>query len=373
MIKLTIITLAYNQEKFIKQALDGFLIQKVNFEFEVLIHDDASTDNTKKIITEYAEKYPDIIKPILETENQYSKGDFTFVNSMFEMAKGEYIALCEGDDFWTDPLKLSKQVSFLDKHKDYSVCFHASKVLYEDIDKESYVYPDVMDTSWYTLEELIRINFIPTNSVMYRKQDYKKYAKNIMPGDWYTHLYHAQFGKIKYIDEVMSVYRKHQGGVFWDYDQERDKIWIKHGLDYVKFYRELLSIYKKQPKIILEVKQLLYEHLNTLVGIDSRYGVKTMVEVFDTFPDEIQPFILHQYNKIKLLQDEKDKLTAEFLKAGDRRYEYEVLADKYKHELEVLKSEHSEVLNELEHMRSTNVWKARQKAVKIARSLKKKS
>src|SRR5690606_25359461 len=102
---------------FIRQCLDGIFMQKCNFEYEILIHDDASTDDTQKIIKEYQQKYPEIIKPILQTENQYSKGVRGIMARFnFPRAKGKYIALCEGDDYWTDPLKLQKQIDFLENN-----------------------------------------------------------------------------------------------------------------------------------------------------------------------------------------------------------------------------------------------------------------
>lgn len=115
---------AYNHEKYIRETLEGFIMQKTNFRFEAIVHDDASTDNTADIIREYAEKYPDIIKPIYETENQYSKKDGSLLRIMNEASRGKYFALCEGDDYWTDPYKLQKQVDFLESHPDYVLCSH---------------------------------------------------------------------------------------------------------------------------------------------------------------------------------------------------------------------------------------------------------
>ena len=109
---------AYNQEEQIRECLDGFVMQQTNFRFEAVVHDDASTDGTAAIIKEYAEKYPDIIKPILETENQYSKHDGSLERIMNEAATGKYVAWCEGDDCWIDPLKLQKQVDYLESHPD---------------------------------------------------------------------------------------------------------------------------------------------------------------------------------------------------------------------------------------------------------------
>src|SRR5690606_31239098 len=122
MIKVSICCITYNHSPFIRQCLDSFLMQQCDFDFEILIHDDASTYGTASIIQEYNNRYPSIIKPILQVENQYSKG-VRGINLIynFPRAEGKYIAMCEGDDYWEDPLKLQKQVSILDTNKNYSL------------------------------------------------------------------------------------------------------------------------------------------------------------------------------------------------------------------------------------------------------------
>ena len=126
---VSISCITYNHAPYIRQCLDGFLMQQTNFAYEVLIHDDASTDGTTEIIKEYEAKYPDIIKPIYEDENQWVKGRRGSAVFNFPRAKGKYIALCEGDDYWTDPLRLQKQVYFLEKHQECSLCCHQYDML----------------------------------------------------------------------------------------------------------------------------------------------------------------------------------------------------------------------------------------------------
>lgn len=128
-VMVSICCITYNQQSYIRDALEGFLRQKTDFPWELLIHDDASTDGTAEIIREYADRFPDRIYPILQTENQYSQG-LTNISGTFNFprARGRYIAMCEGDDYWTDETKLQRQVEFMEAHPDCSLCFHSAQV-----------------------------------------------------------------------------------------------------------------------------------------------------------------------------------------------------------------------------------------------------
>ena len=128
-IVVSICCITYNQEPYIRDALDGFLGQKTSFPYEVLIHDDASTDGTAEIIREYAKAYPRRIRPILQTENQYAKGLYNVSGTYnFPRARGRYIAMCEGDDCWTDPHKLQRHVDFMERHPECSLVFHSARI-----------------------------------------------------------------------------------------------------------------------------------------------------------------------------------------------------------------------------------------------------
>jgi len=131
-IMVSIDCITYNHEDYIRDTIDSFLMQKTNFNYEILIHDDASTDRTAEIITEYQKKYPDIIKPIFQKQNQYSQG-VKHISYKFNhtRAKGKYIAFCEGDDYWIDENKLQKQVDFLETNPECTFCFHNAIVLDE--------------------------------------------------------------------------------------------------------------------------------------------------------------------------------------------------------------------------------------------------
>ena len=142
-ITVSIVCESFNHERYLRQCLDGFVMQKTKFVFEVLIHDDASIDKSADIIREYVEKYPDIIKPIYETENQYSKRDGSvgrIMDEAIDATGAKYVAMCEGDDYWTDPLKLQKQVDFMEANPEYGLCY-TDYNLYNgegDVLKESY-------------------------------------------------------------------------------------------------------------------------------------------------------------------------------------------------------------------------------------------
>src|SRR5690606_25688557 len=129
-ILVSIVCITYNHEDFIADTIESFLMQQTNFKFEILIHDDASTDKTADIIKAYEKQYPHLIKPIYQTENQYSKGVPVEIFN-FERAKGKYIAQCEGDDYWIDPFKLQKQIDYLEKHPQCSLVFHSAMFINE--------------------------------------------------------------------------------------------------------------------------------------------------------------------------------------------------------------------------------------------------
>ena len=121
---VSICCITFKHEKYIRECLDGFIMQKTNFPFEVIVHDDASPDKTADIIREYEAKYPDIIKPIYQTENQYSQKIKPLWKHVFPRCRGKYIAICEGDDFWCDENKLQMQYDFMEANPDYIWCMH---------------------------------------------------------------------------------------------------------------------------------------------------------------------------------------------------------------------------------------------------------
>lgn len=279
----------YNQAGYIRECLDGLIMQKTNFKFEILIHDDASTDGTDLIIKEYQSKYPDLIFPILQSKNQFSSGiKGILVTYIFPKCQGKYIALCEGDDFWTDQNKLQIQTDFLEKYPNHSICFHPVRVFFENSKKADSVFPISNKSSDFTFESLLKANFIQTNSVMYRKQNYKKAATNVNPGDWYLHLYHAQFGKIGFINKVMSAYRRHSGGIWWKDEDNKVEFWERNALDHLNFYNEVLKLVEGKDSQVNIVKLSLDSLISMVVddcASDNSYSV--IKSIMSKYPDFI--------------------------------------------------------------------------------------
>lgn len=243
---LSILCITYNQKDYIKQCLDGFVMQKTKFNFVAYIGDDCSTDGTTEIIKEYEQKYPHIIKGIYQSQNTGGAKNFIDVANA---CKSKYAAWCEGDDYFIDENKLQKQVDFLEANPDYAICFHPVRVVYEgfDFEKADEIYPtQEMIKKKTTFDLLLKTNFMQTNSVMYRWEFIDKnieeyFPKDIMPGDWYIHLLHAKCGKIKMLPDIMSVYRRNPQGVWSDSIKNWEKLVLKWGLQQINFFYEVYT------------------------------------------------------------------------------------------------------------------------------------
>ena len=240
----------YNHEPYIAQALDGFLMQKTNFPFEVIVHDDASTDRTAEIIREYEARFPKIIKPIYETENQYSKHDGSIARIMVAACKGKYIALCEGDDYWTDEAKLQMQVDFLEGNPKYTMCFHNAIEHYEDNSHPDRLF-SMIEGRDYSAKEILKRWTVPTASVCYRKQSIEtdfywnlKKDPRFIYGDIILFLTLCREGKIRGMDATMSVYRRHDGGAVWGLSHERNYKQYYHLLAIKDYFPNLKHIVK---------------------------------------------------------------------------------------------------------------------------------
>jgi glycosyltransferase involved in cell wall biosynthesis len=212
--KVSALILTYNHERFVGAAIEGALMQKTSFPCELVIADDCSTDGTPEVIRRYWERYPDRIRPRL---NRHNIGAARTLTHAYHACTGQYVALVEGDDYWTAPDKLQRQADFLDRHPEYAMCFHSVHMIWEEGDHAPRLYRPARIQARYTLRDLADSNFIGTCSVMYRRGVFGEYPAwyYLTPvDDWCQHVLHAQHGDIGYIDEPMGVYRQHRGGVY---------------------------------------------------------------------------------------------------------------------------------------------------------------
>ena len=208
--------LVYNHEPYLRDCFEGFVMQQTNFPFVAIVHDDASTDGSAAIIREYEEKYPHIFKPIYEKDNLYQSGGFADINEVMNAAidttGAKYVAMCEGDDYWIDPMKLQKQVDFMETHPEYSMCFHKVKVYaYDSIDMTLYGHLCGREYSAYEIYDKWTI---PTCSVLYDQFKLKLLCpKKCIFCDIVLFLSLSERGKLYCLDFVGGVYRRHVGGV----------------------------------------------------------------------------------------------------------------------------------------------------------------
>lgn len=210
-IKVSIVCNAYNHEKYIRKCLEGFVMQRTDFAFEILVHDDASTDDTADIIREFEKRYPKLVKPIYQTENQYSKPGVSISSFQYPRAKGKYIAICEGDDYWTDPLKLQKQYDALEEHLDIDMCATKAKQVVANTEKFLGFVEPKNETCVISLNDVIKGggNYFATCSLFVRKEILlNPYPFNQKINlDYAIQISGALRGGVYYINEDMCSYR----------------------------------------------------------------------------------------------------------------------------------------------------------------------
>lgn len=215
--KVSILCTAFNHEKYISQALDSFLAQETDFDFEILVTDDASTDATPGILEEYAKEYPDKIRWFHQEENLFSKGGIGLIyeSILYPESKGKYIAFCEGDDYWCNPGKLQRQVDFLDSHAEYSGCVHNSWYHYCDCNRNDELIIHAGDDKDLFFADIIGglHKAFHTSSILARRDcivnppDFERVAADYGFLDYPWAINMSLNGKIRYFDEPMSVYR----------------------------------------------------------------------------------------------------------------------------------------------------------------------
>lgn len=302
MMKCSIICNTYNHEKTIELTINGFLIQSVNFSIEILIHDDASTDNTQKIVRIYEEMYPNLIKPIYQEVNQTSLGrSVSQIN--ISRAQGEYIAICEGDDVWIDPYKLQKQVDYLDNHLDYVCVGHACKVMNVNFPYKSKIWSHSNWNKELSTQEIIRnrgIVFV-YNTIVFKKGNYYYYYypdffNDFKVADVKSILFSSLIGKVYFMSDVMSIYHVGIKNSWTDRVRLNNDLLAKHYKDEIQFY-EKLNVYtnhKFEHDIMLVNEQLSFmikllrsdkSCLNSINFINEKLYRKIIIYVQLYFPN----------------------------------------------------------------------------------------
>ena len=257
--------ITYNQELYIEQAIESILTQRVNFAYELVIGEDCSTDGTRSICQAYQQKHPEIIRLIEHEKNLGMSRNFF---STFTECKGEYLAILEGDDFWTDPLKLQKQVDFLDSSPDFSIVFARTEVVFQDGDRPGYEIPPP-DIELYTLENLLKVNFIATCSVMYRQglvTNFPDWLYRLDMLDWPMHVLHAQKGKIGFLNQKMAKYRIHSTS---NYSSRKV---LQNYLSMLRFYN-IINVYLnfKYRKSIYRFQSIVYREIARLSKLEGHW------------------------------------------------------------------------------------------------------
>jgi glycosyltransferase involved in cell wall biosynthesis len=280
---VTVICTSYNHEKFIKECLDGFVIQQTNFPFEVIVHDDASTDNTQQIVKEYESEYPYIFNNIYQIENQFSKKEFDiWCDIMFPKAKGKYIAICDGDDYWTDPLKLQKQVDFLEANPDYGLV-HTDCLLLQNSSGELCDNRKRKVVKKSKFAALLTGDYnIYTLTTCFRRGLYLSYVDEIQPiekkwlmGDLCLWLYISKFSKIHLLDEVTSVYRVLEESASNTKSIEKAQAFASSIMDVKRYF---IDRYEDGNSVILKDIETLSTYNQLVINIASDHSSKSFFE-----------------------------------------------------------------------------------------------
>lgn len=264
--KVSVVILTYNQKAFIGKAIESALAQETDFDFEILVGDDCSTDGAQEVISSYQKNYPNKVKAVLHSKNLGQNGLFNTIETL-KLAQGKYIAPMDGDDYWTNTKKLQKQVDFMESHPDFSACFHNALVTYED-GSPSHELNTPGQKTVVTIEDLIgedEIWFMATSAVMFKNglMYYPEWFLQSTSGDIPRYVILAKQGPIGYVPGVMSVYRKNRGGASFK-DHYRDarflhnRIQMYNGINkeldyqYDKFLKRNISRYYR---MMLDARQ----------------------------------------------------------------------------------------------------------------------
>ena len=251
---VSILCTSYNHEKYIADALNGFLMQETDFSYEIIVHDDASTDSTQSIIKKYCQDYPNRIVAILQNKNQYSQGRKITKDFLLPRARGKYIALCEGDDYWTDPHKLQIQYEYMERHPECMMCAHANRLITaEGLEKGVARYRN--NDADITISDCLSLASTPVQTATYfiRKSLYLNLSEAyfLCPvGDYSLCVEAAMIYPIHYVDKTMSAYRV-LTPESWTY-RMRNSLQLRVQLyqKYTRYYKALLRVIPEQEQLI---------------------------------------------------------------------------------------------------------------------------
>lgn len=284
--KVSVQILTYNQRKFIATAINSVLQQEVDFDYEIVIGDDCSSDGTQEILREFADANARRVRLLLHDQKPVGlPGKENFISSL-RACRGEYVAMLDGDDYWTDPLKLSKQVQFLDANPDFAIASHNVLSCYED-GRQPEVFLPPEQPEVLTIENLFFRNTIHSCSAVFRNRLFESFPdwfSEILTGDWATHILNARSGKIRYFNEVMASYRVHDNA-FWSrrprWEQIRDAInMLGH------FRTELGPDYEKTIDVALGhwYKELAWAHYEVDQRREARQALARYFSICESNP-----------------------------------------------------------------------------------------
>ena len=315
MIKVSVVILTFNQAAFIGKTIESALNQTTNFDYEILVGDDFSTDGARDIILAYQNRYPDKVKAVLHSKNLGQNGLFNTIETL-KLATGQYIAPLDGDDYWTDPTKLQKQVDFMDSHPDYSACFHNALITFEDGSPSVEVNPPNQKKK-IEMEDLIgedEIWFMATSAVMFKNHvmHYPEWFLKSTSGDIPRYVILAKHGPIGYIPELMSVYRKNKAGAsFKDHYRDvrflRNRIMMYKGINEEtnhQFDKSLRKNIARYYRMLLDARQLSRSYFRR-AGVAANYlflKSADLNEVKEVARDYILPkWVVSTYSFVALL------------------------------------------------------------------------
>lgn len=281
-ILVSVLCTAYNHERFIADAIEGVLNQKTDFKYELIIHEDASTDRTADIVKEYADKYPEIIRVILQKENQYQRCNI-YETHLFPKVRGKYIALCEGDDYWTDDSKLQQQVNFLEGHKEYSMCMHNAVKVNFETGEESLLNTFPSDGT-YSQEEQMKAglgsDFPAFASYVLRTEVLQEMPRffleqNVL--DYPLRQYYASKGLVYYFQKPMSVYRTATPHSYMMQVSQNQLFYNKYTLEMIRFFEKFDDYTEHRFHEIIQNK-VISDYFGYCLSIEEEQGKRNALK-----------------------------------------------------------------------------------------------